>query len=301
MKKLFYILIYILLASTTLAAVYSSDRYDEKIITDFQKIQESDLPKDILPYITDTSITLYQISDYGTSIVLSKSIAPDNSIMFYKKSDIISDISSSIQQNNVKEKDVFDFMGYNVSIYDTPDLEFDLVLIKDKKNIIWSGVTRKEDHIYGLKIKFLDIKRIGDDYILLYYNFANVTFDITHLSNDSRLIIERYNLPFFILGSYDKPLPKEGKILTENIVKLEYSKETIEHWKVRLSKEDVEKNIETAKKAGFSKNKIQTSKRNSLIWWNNIIPGLSDVNYKTDRAWNYNDDPVYEPFYENML
>ncbi len=85
--------------------------------------------------------------------------------------------------------------------------------------------------------------------------------------------------------------PDDVRILTGNVIRIHYPCGRIEHWKVRLSDEDIEKNMEKYEKVYGSKEK-HSGGDNCQLWSNGIYSML-----KTNVMWCYyesGEEPVYK-------
>ena len=139
---------------------------------------------------------------------------------------------------------------------------------------------------------FLDVKKIADNtYMVIYKELGQVNY--IHTDN-SKIVSEVYMLPMRWVTTGTAPVyPKSGKILTDNIIRLEWKDGAIEHWKVRLTKDDIEKNKEYGLKQGF-----KNTEKNVFLWWNGVGRGCVFVNHTKDKAWDYNEDTSTEPTYK---
>ena len=137
--------------------------------------------------------------------------------------------------------------------------------------------------------------------VVLFIDYVHLDYDIP--------IIESYQLPFISVGSFGLNLPENIKILTDNIIRLEYKDGSIEHWKVRMSTEDYRENQKIVKDDIDGRYFLR-----QLIWWNGIGNGSRTdklifidnkakkiTNKDSVKSWNYNKNTSVEPVYENML
>ena len=309
MKNMFILLIIFVLSGTILIA---SEKWvpakNDKNAIDFANIKTEEntviynpeIKKEWRPYLYNSDLYDISLELYPDNrLLISKSIkiqeikythfliTYNTSDVLYKISDKMDDVISSLKL--IKTGDInnrFNIYLYDVSKYGGNDL----ILVGDKDKIIW----KNSDNL------LTDVKELSQNEYIIH---SMCTIDYIHVL-DNYQIIERYSLPFGYINSNHTgirdPYPVSGTILTDNIIRLEYEDGAVEHWKVRLSKEDVGKNIEAAKKVGLSEGKIINSKRNSLIWWNGMGKG-SPINHDRIKIWNYDDNPTREPVYENML
>ena len=301
------------------------DNPQSYFVKNVDHIKIKEMPKELAKhYYDDINVYYPEIYTYDDNfIMIYKSFIPsanvelneDIVISIYKNHylyeiknnfDEICKKLLTLQTSTINKK--FECTVYDVSKY-AKKYDFDskfLTIVKLENEIIW----------YGAGNRLGDVKEISrNEYIVSALDW---TYYI-HIY-DGIKIIEQFTLPFAYGNSAHTgirdPFPILCDILTDNIIRLEYKDGAVEHWKVRLSKEDVEKNMEAAKKAGLSEGKIINSKRNSLLWWNgmgkgsptgmtiNIESGGKEtliMNKKNVKIWNYDDNPTREPVYENML
>ena len=86
--------------------------------------------------------------------------------------------------------------------------------------------------------------------------------------------------------------PADVRILTDNIIRLQYPNGLVEHWKVRLSEEDIEKNMDKYEKT-FKKRERWVGGDKCLLWSNGKKGG-----FKIQKMWCYNESDQ-EPTYDN--
>ena len=173
------------------------------------------------------------------------------------------------------------------------------ILTDEKNNIIWDNSDAAETDT-GVQNRVFCVARLEKDkYMVVSFNTLTIFIDYVYLDKDIP-IIESYQLPFSSITANKISLPESINILTEDIIRLEYKDGAIEHWKAKLSEDDVNKNMEIARKKGLSESSVKSERRNALIWWNAVGKG-SQMNHNLKRAWNYDDNPTREPVYENML
>ena len=253
---------------------------------------------------------ILNINNYPHKIVILKSVngydltnkVNQDKVVTYSISNSNLNKALDMRILNKKPSEQFEDINlYTMTIGKTKDTGFSVIsiLTDEKNNIIWDNTFVTEPNI-GVPNEIFYAKRLEKDkYIVVSLATVVIYIDYIYMDNDIP-IIETYQLPFFSATGNIKNIPESVSVLTEDIIRLEYKDGAIEHWKVKLSEDDVNKNMEVAKKAGLSESKIINSKRNSLLWWNGIEKGSIINNYRL-RAWNYDDNPTREPFYENML
>ena len=248
-----------------------------------------------------------RISNYPHKIVISKSV---NGYDLTNK-DILNRNIVSYKNINLKEilyEDMFDektskkFKNttlYTITFNKSKDRGFSILsmLTDEKDNIIWDCNYTKPN--IGIPNVIYCVEELEKDkYVVVYLASVVIFVNYIHLDNDTP-IIESYQLPFISVGA-ETILPENVSVLTEDIIRLEYKDGAIEHWKAKLSEDDVNKNMEIAIKKGLSESSVKSERRNALIWWNAVGKG-SQMNHNLERAWDYDDNINYEPVYENML
>lgn len=179
-----------------------------------------------------------------------------------------------------------------------------LLTIFDGDKMIWNITSNKKykDEILDVKwadknnnciVLFIKTKLYIEKSSISDATYVDFISD-KHINN--KPVIDRFIMPIPYIISYNSGLktmhPISGRILTDNIIRMEYANGCVEHWKIRASKEDIEKN----KKINSAD---EPSRR--LIWWNGIKKEPSLVNNETVKAWDYNDNSSVEPVYDNML
>ena len=283
----------------------------EKIPKEWSKYYYNDIDiydHEILTY-GDNTITFFKYFSYNNGEKKDTILNVDKNNYLYGMRDNFDEVCKKLpvlQETMMHDK--FECTVYDVYEYAKKHNykgKF-LTVVKLNGNIVW----------YSSDSRLGDIKEINKDNYMV--SALNCTYYV-HINGNIK-IIEQFALPFTYGNSAHTgirdPFPILCDILTDNIIRLEYKDGAVEHWKVRLSKEDVEKNMEVAKKDGLSEGKIINSKRNSLIWWNEIGKGSPTgmtINIESDgkekltidkknvKIWNYDDNSTREPVYENML
>ena len=153
-----------------------------------------------------------------------------------------------------------------------------LEVVKDGNRVIWASS----------EIRFVAVYRRGNGYIIIDDD------GVGYLSyKGNTLISEYYQKGFTNSGDYVKyeresPI-LSGRMLTDNIVRIEYKDGTVTHCKVKLTKEDCEKNLKVHKN-GTESDKYSPGA--SLIWHNGQPKKLQSI------SWDFNSDPRKEPSYK---
>ncbi|MBQ9358423.1 MAG: hypothetical protein IJT95_02640 [Abditibacteriota bacterium] len=100
------------------------------------------------------------------------------------------------------------------------------------------------------------------------------------------------------------PVPDEATMLSDNTLRLSYTDGSVEHWKVGLSRRDMEKNLEkyyTPISASLDPNDALFIKKRdevrALVWWNEKGKGAGTQDIY--RSWDYNEDSSKEPVYKD--
>ena len=155
---------------------------------------------------------------------------------------------------------------------------------KDKDSYISS--ISKNNKIINLYPIIYDIKANDNNIMILNSNTALVFIDFIYPQTNNKDIIVEYKLPIFIPQTSNIFKIKSAKIITPNIVRVEYDYGRIELWKVISSNKDYEKN----KPLLNSKKDYSDITRKRLIWSNNIVFGKTDY-YSIIKSWDYIDSP----------
>lgn len=192
----------------------------------------------------------------------------------WQKSDKLLD--SINKMSKIKESQFKDGIKYTIYKADDNNIFY---VATDNGNIIWDMLYAKDNIV-------IDIKKTAENkYIVIENTKANTVSYVTIING--KKYIETYGLPFFL--KYDSTqvvCPKDVSVLIDNIVRLEYADGSVEHWKVRVTKEDLDKNkIKYPESAPYN---------DKLLWWNG--KGNHRLNC---NAWDYNEDTGTEPTYEN--
>ncbi|MBR4748456.1 MAG: hypothetical protein IK083_02645 [Abditibacteriota bacterium] len=143
---------------------------------------------------------------------------------------------------------------------------------------------------------------VKDNGKIIWYYEGEVPLDVAITKNGRYMISTEYS-DFFVNLMDDKiicemysgnrdyfgniPRPANVRILTDNVIRVSYKSGLVEHWKVRLSEEDLEKNME----------KYKTDEKHladkCLLWSNG-----KGKPYKSQAMWCYNESDQ-EPVYDN--
>ena len=234
--------------------------------------------------IKDGDVHNFIVIEYPDRIIITKNVSlhDNNDVSYFsKKSPFHSSIIYNITQNTEENLKKY-------PILDTKKISGDIECItynigKSKLNVVIADGY----YISMSDSPVLDIKKISDNiYMILPQEPTSIEY--AHVGK-SKIMTEMYLMSLrFRTINFNFPTPTNGSILTDNIIRLEYDDGAIEHWKVRFTKEDIEKNITTYKNHNYEVRK--------LIWWNNIGFG-SPIDHETVKSWDYVDSPV-EPVYE---
>ncbi len=155
-----------------------------------------------------------------------------------------------------------------------------LEVLKDGDKTVWVSARRS----------FLDVKRYGKGYMVL----SNGGVDYITYEQGKRVsdyYVKPFNggrYPFEAMPEYR---PVSGRILTANIVRIEYPSGCVAHWKIKLTKEDCDKNI--ASREIESPNRF---KAGASVVWHNGAGNEVGKNYRLP-AWDFSESPK-EPEYE---
>ncbi len=84
----------------------------------------------------------------------------------------------------------------------------------------------------------------------------------------------------------DSELPDDIKILTDNVIRVSYRNGLVEHWKVRLTGEDIEKNLKAL-------NKKKKYDADRYMLWSNGKEG-AHLNHKMWCYYESEEEPVYK-------
>ena len=243
--------------------------------------------ENIKDYLKDGDIYMFDVFEHSNRIRIVKrdTIHSKNKVFYFsKKSSAYSDTLYEIMakpNENLKKYPVIE----NIKISD--DIDYIIYSVEDKK--LYTVIADKQYYINLSNIPIVDVKRISDNaYMVLHEGSTQVEF--VHIDK-SKIITEVYYLPFRLKAdSFQIKQPTSVSILTDNIVRFEYGDGAIEHWKVRFTKDDVEKNMAMDKPREYNFRK--------LVWWNNIGKGSPFVNHEDEKSWDYNYDYSAEPIYD---
>ncbi len=242
----------------------------------------------------------------------------DDGLLYYRYkgssyiSELDNDIEKAIDKLPVIQRAVlhgrFECILYDAARYAAKYYQhLFLTVVKDNGRIIW----------YDSGTELGDIAITPDGRYMI--STAEGEFYIT--VTEDRIIAESYT-PFergFMNSMASQSrwdfLPVSCRILTDNIVRLEYLDGCVEHWKVCLSEEDVEKNsVRLNEFYERSGNKRRVKRRYNHIIWSNekghgtgIAPLFNRTDYNKDVpekealvAWNYQGGGQ-EPVYDDMI
>ncbi|MBP5274893.1 MAG: hypothetical protein ILO36_08170, partial [Abditibacteriota bacterium] len=206
----------------------------------------------------------------------------DRSFLYYGGS-FLSDNNEDIDKmcktiplvKRVVKYDRFEVLEYDandkINYIDVPPSFLVLSVVKDRGKTIWYF----EGH------PFRDIAITADGRYMIVTD--ELVFYAT--ADDKRILSELYGgnrIYFFNIAR-----PADVRILTDNVVRVSYKSGLVEHWKVRLSEEDLEKNIEKYK----TEEKHLADK--CLLWSNG-----KGKPYKSQAMWCYYESDS-EPVYDN--
>ncbi len=99
-------------------------------------------------------------------------------------------------------------------------------------------------------------------------------------------------------------LPVSVTILTDNVIRQEYEDGSIEHWKIRLSEEDVDKNTEKRREVYENEGRsvpIEAGDK-CLLWWNG--KGKGSLTRNNQKMWCYHEggpEPTADSYSEMSL
>ena len=163
---------------------------------------------------------------------------------------------------------------FNYTVYDGEKYAKELHVVslfgvlRHNNRIIWYGSQGGEKTILSERtLPLVDIKQLDDGRYLI------VTDDAEYYVEDQgeRLVAEVY------AGKRTIAKPKKDypvyRILTDNVVRQSYDDGSVEHWKIVLSDEDIEKNREKWREQHTRKNgdfeKLSAGDKH-LLWWNGV-------------------------------
>ncbi|MBQ9359199.1 MAG: hypothetical protein IJT95_06615 [Abditibacteriota bacterium] len=294
MKNCFIIAIIVVCLCS--GAVYAAFTLDpEKDTLRIERIRLDTTPDYLLPVIGETEdIYRPEINTYSRDISKAKLIYvakrlsgisaydQDRSFLYYGGS-FLSDNNEDIDKmcktiplvKRVVKYDRFEVLEYDandkINYIDVPPSFLVLSVVKDRGKTIWYF----EGH------PFRDIAITADGRYMIVTD--ELVFYAT--ADDKRIVSELYGgNRIYLLGI---PRPADIRILTDNIIRVSYKSGLVEHWKVRLSEEDIEKNME----------KYKTDEKHladkCLLWSNG-----KGKPYKSQAMWCY-DESDQEPVYDN--
>lgn len=325
MRSILWTLV-ILGVTTTINAAISNNRE----MVDENKDSYKDIPKEYLSYLfgadkEEGECYCYNIKEFQNKIIITYKIKSKEKNL--KSENITSNANKNeyfqIDEGNNAFKDLqsiyeTSISNFKINILIAPTDAFDdtigvgkslnktktLLTIFDGDKMIWNITSNERYKDEILDVKWADknnkciVLFIKTELYIEKSSISDVTY-VDFISDkhiNKKPVVDRFIMPIPYIISYNSGLktmhPISGKILTDNIIRMEYANGCVEHWKIRLSKEDIEKN----KKINSAD---EPNKR--LIWWNGIKKEPSLVNNETVKAWDYNDNSSVEPVYDNML
>ena len=246
-------------------------------------------------YITGNNLYSSTVFEYPDRIDIRKYYSKheytrDSSMPMPCRSKFYSLLIYDITKNTAENLNKYPIIRSSVMNDNIKHIVYDAVSLKGKK--IELNVLFANGIYFDIGNNVLDAKKIADNtYMVIYQNIEYVKY--IHTDKNSKIVSETYRLPIHIVASERQPkeairYPISGKILTDNIIRFEWTDGAIEHWKARLTKEDIEKNKEYGLKQGF-----KNTEDNTLLWWNG--KGKHKLNC---NAWDYNEDTGKEPTYK---
>ncbi len=152
-----------------------------------------------------------------------------------------------------------------------------LEVVKDKGRVIWASS----------EMRFVSVQRRGKGYIVI--DDQGIGF----LAYKGNTLISEYYPKYFAgafsyIESHSESPILSARMLTDNIVRIEFKNGLITHWKVKLTKEDCDKNLKSDKNGNeFDHQRAE----GSVIWHNGKINKLYFI------AWDINTDTSREPKY----
>ncbi|MBQ9358811.1 MAG: hypothetical protein IJT95_04645 [Abditibacteriota bacterium] len=152
-----------------------------------------------------------------------------------------------------------------------------LTVVKDNGRIIW--------YDKGSELGDVSVTDFGR-----YMIACTDCTDYVTVTKD-RIIAESYAGDRRFIGQNMKK-PVSCRILTDNIVRLEYRDGCVEHWRVCVSDADAAKN-----KAKWATSKLHSPHSKHLIWSNG--KGKGYIYRGSEEAWDYTEGEA-EPVYKNM-
>ncbi|MBQ9359277.1 MAG: hypothetical protein IJT95_07015 [Abditibacteriota bacterium] len=205
---------------------------------------------------------------------------------------IDNDIENAIKRLPVVQRailhDRFECILYDAAEYGA-DYYFSnlLTVVKDNGKVIW----------YDRGSELGDVAITSDGRYMIAC--VDCTYYVT-VTKD-RIISELYAGERRLDGQMKwEYMPVSCRILTDNIVRLEYKDGCIEHWRVRLSDEDIRKNREKWEKVLIDrgiKNTISAGSKH-LVWCNG--EGKGYVYKVNEESWDYSESKT-EPVYKEII
>ena len=156
----------------------------------------------------------------------------------------------------------YEFLEYDAGHLADCQMNRQFSVIKDKGKVIWYACGEKPGDI-----------RLLDDGRYMIATSGSVFYVRAY---GKRLVAEKYasgrmwSSPWNTIRAR---YPDEIRILTDNVIRLKYSNGAVQHWKVRLSEKDVEKNI--AKYSDQGGGQPEWFYANKCLLWSNGLRGSS--------------------------
>ncbi len=179
-------------------------------------------------------------------------------------------------------------------------------VLYDRFEVLEYDADKYINYIYGVRPKFCVVKDRGK---VIWYNEGQPCRDIA-ITSDGRYMIVTSEQVFYTVTEgkriinemyggqriYGGGGPKEVRILTDNVIRVAFSKGRTEHWKVRLSEEDVENNLKKLNPKFVPDSEDKLFYANKCLMWSNY--GINDPMIAATRyMWNYyesEEEPVYK-------
>ena len=287
MKLLRLNIILIFLIFLTISSNYANDTSN---INDVSKDNNIEVPKYILDYTHDGDLYSFIAVEYKDRVKITKNITKSftGKVRYHpEKMSLHSDFIYELTENTEENLKKYPIIESKTISGNIECIEYDI----GKKGTL-KAVVADDYYIVLHGSPVLDVKKISDNtYMVLYQQVPVIEYVHVGLP---KIVVEVHFLPTSLFGSQNipKPKPKIGSILTDNIIRLEYDSGLIEYWKVRLTKEDIEKNIVLDIKADIHNYFLR-----KLVWWNNNMGIGGTIDHETHKSWDYIDSSV-EPIYE---
>ncbi|MBP5274551.1 MAG: hypothetical protein ILO36_06415 [Abditibacteriota bacterium] len=155
-----------------------------------------------------------------------------------------------------------------------------LAVLKDGNIPVWASG----------KFRFLGAEKRGEGYIVIHNK------GVEYINPENGIMVSHYYCKTFA-SDFDFDDPSIGspvisaEMLTDNIVRIEYRNGDVIHFRVRLTKEDCDKNLKS-KENGSADNDLRA--KGCIVWHSkNCDKALSSM------AWDLNKDTSAEPSYSD--